>query len=138
LWVAVVAAILSLLVAIRGEWQTAVREQTRISAEQAVQKARQETLVTVLDISAEADQLAYKQIDQAEYEAWKSQADGLWNSAQQRLKPLLPPVEFAGVFAPTNPSPIVLSRAANNDHNDYVLRLTELATRLRNLALKYA
>ncbi|WP_193177855.1 hypothetical protein [Oricola nitratireducens] len=139
LWVAVLAATLSLWVAINGDWQAAVREQSRIESEQAIKKSREETLGAVLAVSGDADRLAYTQVaDQAQYEAWKQKADEFWNAAKRRLKPALTPAEFANAFAPANPSAFMFGHALNDAHNEYVRRLTELAARLRNIALKYA
>lgn len=138
LWIAVVAAVGSLWVAINGDWQVSVREQNRIVAEQTLQRSREETLGAVLDVSAEADQLAYMQVTQGEYANWKKAADEFWSSAELRLKPILTSAEFANAFAPANPSAFVFAHAQDNDHNDDLRRLTELASRLRNVALKYA
>lgn len=138
LWIAVMAASASLWVAINGDWQASVKEQNRIVAEQVIQKSREETLGAVLSVSAEADQLAYMQTDQNEYADWKERADDFWTSAQRRLKPVLTTAEFANAFAPANPSAFYFAHANDGAHNEYLRKLTELAARLRNIALKYA
>ncbi|MEX0955270.1 MAG: hypothetical protein WDZ83_08680 [Rhizobiaceae bacterium] len=139
LWIAIVAAIGSLWVAISGDWRAAVREQNRITAEQTMQRSREATLGAVLDVSADADKLAYTQVtDHPQYNGWKQQVDEFWISAQQRLKPVLTPAEFANAFAPANPSAFIFNSAIDDAHNLEMRRLTELAARLRNVALKYA
>lgn len=138
LWIAVVAAIGSLWVAINGSWQVSVKEQNRIAAEQVIKRSREETLGAVLAVSADADQLAYTQItDQTPYDEWKRRADEFWTSAQRRLKPVLTPAEFANAFAPASPSAFMFANALDDAHSQYMRRLTELAARLRNVALKY-
>jgi hypothetical protein len=138
LWIAVVAAIGSLWVAITGDWQAAVKEQNRIAAEQVIKRTREEALGAILSVSSDADQLAYAQVtDQTEYDKWKRRADEFWISAQQRLKPVLTPAEFANAFAPTSQSALTLAKAINDEHSLNIRRLTELAARLRNVALKY-
>jgi hypothetical protein len=80
LWIAVVAAVGSLWVAISSDWHAAVKEQNRIAAEQAIQRSRQETLLTVLAVSDDADQLASTQVtDQTQYNEWKRRADAFWD-----------------------------------------------------------
>ncbi|MDV3252565.1 hypothetical protein DevBK_14590 [Devosia sp. BK] len=139
LWIAFVAAIGALWVAINGDWQASVREQNRIAAEQIIQRSREETLSAVLTLSAESDQLAYKQIvDEPEYEGWRQQADIFWASAKQRLAPLLTPAEFANAFAPANPSAFNPANAFDDSHGLEIRMLTEFAARLRSISLKYA
>ena len=138
LWIAVMAATGSLWVAINGDWQSSVKEQNRIAAEQAVQKSRAETLGAVLTVSADADQLAYMPVgDQTAYDNWRKRADEFWVAAQQRLKPVLTTAEFATAFAP-NPSAFMFANAVSDSHSQYMSKLTDLASRLRSIALKYA
>jgi hypothetical protein len=139
LWIAIVAALGSLWVAINGDWQAAVKEQGRIAAEQIIRTAREETLGAILTVSADADQMAYAQIaDQAQYDEWRKRADAFWSSAERRLRAHLTAAEFANAFAPTNPSAFMFANAINDAHSQYMRALTELAARLRNIALKYA
>lgn len=138
LWIAVLAAIGSLWVAINGDWQASVRDQNRIAEEKAIQTARQTTLAAVLAVSAESDQLAYAPVKEAEYDEWKQESGKFMTAAQGRLMPLLTTAEFAHAFAPTSSSAFWFAHALDDEHNEKMKRLTELATRLRNIALKYA
>lgn len=138
LWIAVMAALASIWVAINGDWQAAVKEQTRIATEQTAQRVREETLGAVLSVSADADRLAYTQLVEEQYGSWKKQADDFLASAQRGLKPVLTAAEFANAFAPENPTALVFANALDDAHNQYIIQLTELAARLRNIALKYA
>lgn len=139
LWVAVLAATLSLWVAINGDWKAAVREQNRVATEQSIKRSREETLSAVLAVSGNADQLAYTHVKNIESHLgdWKARADEFWNSSMDILQPVLTPAEFANAFAPAVPSAFIFAHTLDDGHNDYVRKLTELATRLRNVALKY-
>ena len=138
LWIAVLASIASLWVAINGDWQTAVKEQSRIAAEQASQRQREQTLAVVLEVGAEADQIAYAHVsDETQLNAWRDKSDKFWIVARDRLGAVLTTAEFANVFAP-NPSAFVFGSAINELHSQHMQRLTDLAARLRNVALKYA
>jgi len=138
LWVAILAAMLSLWVAINSDWQAAVREQNRIAAETTLQRSREETLGAVLDVSAVADRIAYTHVTEDQHDNWNKRVDEFMAYGQQRLKPVLTTAEFANVFAPPNPSAFMFAHAIGEEHNAYILKLTEIAARLRNIALKYA
>jgi hypothetical protein len=138
LWIAVLAAIGSLWVAINGDWQASVKEQDRVAAEQMYQQAREFTLGEVLSVSADADRLAYMQVNEEIYEGWKTNVDKFLEASSQRLKPVLTAAELAAVFAPASPSAYIFASSLSDEHSQYMLRLTEVASRLRNVALKYA